>query len=104
MKTRYKIGEFSHPITVTPGDTLKLTLSEHDGALVHKQTVTEPITVSMTITHWVMFYVAGVGFGGLFGGSDIGSKMSEIFVEPERINDDEILIGTTDGNLRDTDA
>ncbi len=91
MKTRYKIGRFNSPVTVSSGDTLKLTLTEKDGT---KQKVTEEIKISMTITHWVMFYVAGVGFGGLFGGKNIGSKIGEIFVEPELIGADDILIGS----------
>ena len=91
MKTRYKIGRLSSLVTVAPGDTLNLTLTEPNG---QKQKVSEEITISMTITHWVMFYVSGVGFGGMVGGPDIGSKMSEIFVEPVLIGDDEILIGS----------
>jgi hypothetical protein len=83
MRTRYKIGEFSHSVTVLPGDELHVTITERDGT---KQKVSEDINVAMTVTHWVMFYVAGVGFGGMFGGPDIGSKMSEIFVEPELVS------------------
>ncbi len=90
MKTRYKIGRFTMPFAVSPGDEVRLTLTEGDGS---KQKVTEEITILMTITHWVMFHVPGVGFGGMFGGPDIGSKMDEIFVEPVLIGDDEILIG-----------
>ena len=89
MKTRYKTGKFSYPVTTCPGDTLNLILSEPNG---QKQKVSEDITITMTITHWVMFYVAGVGFGGMFGGPDIGSKMCEIFVEPVLINDEDQLI------------
>lgn len=89
MKTRYKIGEFTHAMDVYDGDKLNLTLTESDG---QKQKVSEVIKVSMTVTHWVMFYVPGVGFGGMFGGPDIGSKIGEIFVEPERINDEDLLI------------
>ena len=89
MKTRYKTGRFNQPVTVCPGDTLNLTLNE-PGRL--KQRVSEDIAIAMTITHWVMFYVPGVGFGGMFGTEDIGSKMGEIFVEPERINDEDLLI------------
>ncbi len=89
MKTRYKTGKFNRSVSVCPGDTLNLTLTEKG---MRKQRVSEEITISMTITHWVMFYVPGVGFGGLFGGPDIGAKMSEIFVEPVLIGDDEILI------------
>lgn len=92
MKTRYKIGEFDFPITVRPGDTIKLTLTEKEGALVHKQTISEPITIPMEVTHWMMFYVEGVGFGGMFSGSDIGSKISEIFVEPELVDANDKLI------------
>jgi hypothetical protein len=40
-----------------------------------------------------MFHVPGVGFGGLLGGPDLVAKMSEIFVEPVLIYDDDILIG-----------
>ncbi len=89
MKTRYKIGEFNYPITVCPGDLIKLTLTEKNGT---KQKVTEDINVSMEITHWVMFYVTGVGLGGMFGTKDIGSKIDEIFVKPELINDKGMLI------------
>ncbi len=89
MKTRYKIGKFNQSITVYPGDTLNLTLNEPGGL---KQRVSEEIAVEMTVTHWVMFYVPDIGFGGLFGGPNIGAKMSEIFVEPVLI-DDETLIG-----------
>ena len=89
MRTRYKTGKFTRALTTCKGDELHLTLREKDGTT---QTVREDIKVSMTITHWVMFYVPGVGFGGLFGGPDIGAKMSEIFVEPVLISDDEILI------------
>lgn len=93
MKTRYKIGELSGVVTVLPGDTLHLTLTENDafGVERNKQRVTEEITISMTVTHWVMFYVPGVGFGGMFGGPDLGSKMAEVFVEPELVNKDELL-------------
>ena len=90
MKTRYKVGRFNHSVSVLPGDTLNLTLTEPNGC---KQKVSEDITISMTVTHWVMFYVKGVGFGGMFGGPDIGLKMPEIFVNPERINDEDLLIG-----------
>jgi len=89
MKTRYKTGKFTSPISICPGDQLHLTVTEHDG---QKQKVSENINISMTVTHWVMFYVPGVGFGGMFGGPDINSKMSEIFVEPERIDDEDLLI------------
>ena len=88
MKTRYKIGRFSEPISVLPGDQLNLTIT--DGG--QKQKVSEEITIAMTITHWVMFYVPGVGFGGMFGGPDIGSKISEIFVEPELVVEPKLLI------------
>lgn len=91
MKTRYKVGRFSRSVAASPGDELHLTLTEGDGT---KQKVSEDITISMEITHWVMFYVSGVGFGGMFGGPDIGSKMSEIFVDPERINDEDLLMGS----------
>ena len=89
MKTRYKTGKFTEPVTVLPGDTLNLTLTEKNE---QKQRVTEEITIAMSVTHWVMFYVPGVGFGGMFGGPDIGSKMGEIFVKPVLIGEDEILI------------
>jgi len=90
MKTRYRTGEFTYLVTVNDGDLLNLTITDGDG---QKQQVSEEIKVSMTITHWVMFYVPGVGFGGMFGGPDIGSKMPEIFVNPERVNDEDILMG-----------
>ena len=89
MKVRYKTGRFNQPVLVCPGDTLNLTLTEPDGT---KQKVTEEIKISMTITHWVMFYIPGIGFGGMFGTKDMGSKMSEIFANPERINDEDQLI------------
>jgi hypothetical protein len=89
MKTRYKTGKFTQDIEVSDGDTLNLIITEPNGA---KQRVSEDIMIPMTITHWVMFYVPGVGFGGMFGGPDLGSKMSEIFVNPERVDDKEILI------------
>lgn len=89
MKVRYKIGKFSHSVYVRPGDQLNLLLTEPDGT---KQKVSEDVNVSMTVTHWVMFYVPGIGFGGLFGTSDIGSKISEIFVEPELVSEPELLI------------
>jgi hypothetical protein len=93
LKIRYKIGKFSSPVSVCPGDKFNLILTEYDAhGNEYKQKVGEDIEVSMTVTHWVMFYVPGTGFGGIFGGPDIGSKMSEIFVEPELVNDDEILI------------
>ncbi len=89
MKVRYKTGKFNYPVTVRSGDTINLTLTDNNGT---KQEVTEEIKTSMTVTHWVMFYIPGVGLGGLFGTSDIGSKIGEIFVEPELVNDDENLI------------
>ena len=89
MKTRYKTGKFNQPVSVYPRDTLNLTITEPGN---RKQRVTEEIKISMTVTHWVMFYIPGVGFGGLFGTEDIGSKMGEIFVNPEYINNDETLI------------
>lgn len=90
MKVRYKTGSFN-PVAVLPGDTLNLTLTKRDG---QKQKVSENVNIAMTITHYVMFYVPGVGFGGMFGGPDIGSKMSEIFVEPERIGAEDLFIGS----------
>jgi hypothetical protein len=89
MKTRYKIGKFNQTINVHPGDLLNLTITEPNG---RKQKVSEEITIAMTITHWVMFYVSGVGFGGIFGGPNIGEKMPEIFVDPVLIGEDEILM------------
>ena len=89
MKTRYKIGRFSQTVLVCPGDTLNLTVTEPNGV---KQKVTEEIKISMTVTHWVMFYIPGVGFGGLFGTEDIGSKINEIFINPERVNEEDMLI------------
>lgn len=90
MKTRYKTGKFNRSVSVCPGDTLNLTLTEKG---MRKQRVSEEITIAMTVTHWVMFYVPGVGFGGLFGGPDIESRMPEIFVNPKHINDEDLLIG-----------
>ncbi len=89
MKTRYKIGEFNQPIEVRPGDELRLTVTNNDGT---KQKVNEDIKISMTVTHWVMLYIPGVGFGGLFGTSDIGEKMSKIFAEPELVEPSDNLI------------
>ena len=88
MKTRYKIGRFMYPVTVCPGDTLNVTLTELSGV---KQKVTEEITIGMRVTHWVMFHVPGVGFGGMFGGPDLGSKMPEIFTDPERVAEEDNL-------------
>ena len=94
MKTRYKVGRFTAPVTVLPGDKLNLVLKEYDAfGNETKQTISEDINVTMTVTHWVMFYIKGVGFGGLFGGPDVGSQMPEIFVDPERVNDEDRLIG-----------
>jgi hypothetical protein len=90
MKTRYKTGRFNQTVTVCPGDTLNLTVREPGN---RKQKVSENITIEMTITHWVMFYVPGVGFGGMFGGPDIATKMPEIFVNPELVNEEDMLIG-----------
>lgn len=89
MKTRYKIGKFDKEIAVQPGDELHLTVTESNG---EKQKVSEDITIQMTITHWVMFYVPGIGFGGMFGGPDIESNISEIFLDPEYVSDGEMLI------------
>jgi hypothetical protein len=89
MKTRYKIGKFDFPVTARPGDRINLILTEPNG---QKQKVSEGIAVTMTITHWVMFYVPGVGLGGMFGGPDMGERMDEIFVEPQYIKDGEMLI------------
>jgi len=96
MKTRYKIGELSSgPVSVLPGDTINLILTEEDafGVARNKQKITEEITIAMAVTHWVMFYHPGVGFGGMFGTSDIGSKMAEVFVEPELVDEGELLFG-----------
>ena len=92
MRTRYKTGRFKQPVTVYPGDTLNLTLNEPGRRI--KQRVSKDITIAMTITHWVMFYVPGVGFGGMFGTEDIGSKMNEIFVEPELVSGADNLIAS----------
>jgi len=89
MKTRYKTGKLTSSISVIPGDQLHLTVTEGGE---QNQKISENINISMTVTHWVMFYVPGVGFGGMFGGPDIDSKMSEIFVEPERIDNEDLLI------------
>ena len=89
MKVRYKTGKFDYPIKAVRGDTLNLTVTDPNGT---KQKVTEEIKISMAITHWVMFYIPNVGFGGLFGTRVINSKMDEIFVKPECINADEDLI------------
>lgn len=69
MKTRYKIGKFNSPVVVYPGDQL-----------------------NVTITDWAMFYVAGIGFGGMFGGPDLSERINEIFVDPERIDESKSLI------------
>lgn len=89
MKVRYKIGEFTRSVSVCPGDKLIVSITEPDGS---KQEVCEDITISMTTTHWVMFYIPGVGFGGIFGGRNIVDKMSEIFVDPELVLPDENLM------------
>ena len=89
MITRYKIGRFNFPVNIVPGDLINLILTESNG---EKQRVTEVIDITMIVTHWVMFYVPGVGLGGMFGGPNMGERMDEIFVEPERIGDDEMLI------------
>jgi hypothetical protein len=90
LKTRYKIGKFDHALAVGNGDTLRLTVTDDKGV---RQTVSEDITITMTVTHWVMLYIPGVGFGGLFGGPELGEKMSEIFVNPELVDIGETLIG-----------
>jgi len=93
MKTRYKIGKFRDSVSLLPGDTMKLTLTEHDeDGIESQQRVSEEITVPMHVTHWVMFYVPGVGIGGMFGGPNIESKLPEIFVDPECVNNEAKLI------------
>ena len=53
MKTRYKVGRFTAPVTVLPGDKLNLVLTEYDAfGNETKQTISEDINVSMTVTHW----------------------------------------------------
>jgi hypothetical protein len=72
---------------------MKLTLTEHDEyGFESRQRVSEKITVPIHVTHWVMFYVPGVGLGGMFGGPSIESKLPEIFVDPELVTGDEMLI------------
>lgn len=89
MKTRYKIGKFSQEVKVQPGDIVNLTLTESNG---EEQRVSETIMIQMTVTHWLMFYVPGIGFGGMFGGPDIEANISEIFLDPEYVSDGEMLI------------
>lgn len=93
MKTRYKIGKFNSPVVVYPGDQLNVTITDCDNSgNKHREKVSEEITISMEVTHWAMFYVAGIGFGGMFGGPDLSERINEIFVDPERIDESKSLI------------
>lgn len=93
MRTRYKIGELTEPIHALPGDTLNLTLTEREsnGEVCYKHRFDEEITIEMTITHWIMFHVPGVGFGGMFGGDNLGSQVYDIFLDAELVDQDEPL-------------
>ena len=91
--TRYKVGRFHHAINVVPGDTLNVSLKEcyPDGTTMAEHKVEEKITVSQVVTYWVMFYVPGVGFGGMFCGEDIEERIGEVFVDPVKVEPHEPL-------------
>lgn len=90
---RYKVGKFDRSLIVTPGDTLCVSLKEcyPDGTTTVEHKVEEQITVSQVVTHWVMFYAPDVGFGGIFGGSDIEERIGEVFIDPVKVEDGEAL-------------
>lgn len=90
MITRYKTGKLDHAVNMLPGDQLNLTISENGGT---KQRVSEEIKISKVVTHWVMFYVPGVGIGGIFGGPELPLNMDNIFVEAKLVNPNENLVG-----------
>lgn len=94
--TRYKVGRFNYAIQVLPGDVLHLSLKEcyPDGTTMVEHKIEEDIIVAQTVTHWVMFYVPGVGFGGMFGGSDIEDRIGEVFVNPVKVEPSEPLFET----------
>jgi hypothetical protein len=76
-----------------PGDSLHLTLKENysDGTTCVEHKVEEIIRVSQIVSHWVVFYTPGVGFGGMFGGEDIEDRIGEVFVDPVKVEDNEPL-------------
>lgn len=92
--TRYRVGKFDRTFNVIPGDTLIIALQEccYDGTLVVEHKIEEEITVAQVVSHWVMFYVPGVGFGGMFGGPDIEDRIDEVFVDPVKVEDGESLL------------
>lgn len=91
---RYKVGKFDYPVYVSPGDTFKLTLTEHaPNGVEHKQLVQEEITAFRMITTWIMFDAPGIGFGGMFGGDDLEDRIGEVFVDPVKIDREQSLFG-----------
>lgn len=89
---RYKIGKFDYPVYVAPGDLFKLTLTEHEpNGVKREQLVEEEITVTRTITTWIMFDAPGIGFGGMFGGDDLEDRIGEVFVDPVKIEREDSL-------------
>lgn len=99
MQVRYKYGTFSQPITVTPGDLLILSWTEEgiDAQGKHSsrtEEVSEDITISAVLTHYIMFYVPGCPtIGGMFGTQETIDRIGEIFHEPYHVQDDEPLMG-----------
>jgi len=83
MSVRYKIGKFDYEIIVIPGD--RLCVSIRDEHSYKDVKVEEEITAMQKITHWVMFYAPEIGFGGMFGGPNIGDRVHEVFVNPVQV-------------------
>lgn len=84
MKTRFRSGKFEIPFAVLTGDIFNLVLSseylDKSGAKQeHRQTVSEEINHNQIITHWAMFFIPGVGFGGCFGNEKLPEKLREMF-------------------------
>lgn len=84
MRTRFKLGKFDTPVGVLNGDVFSLHLSsdyvDKSGAVQTKlQTISESIKHTQTISHWAMFYMPGVGFGGCFGNDSLPTRIRDMF-------------------------
>ncbi|TXH59143.1 MAG: hypothetical protein E6Q97_00525 [Desulfurellales bacterium] len=90
---RVKFGKFFSAVSVYPGDIFNLKLSSEyikEGQVeTYTQTVSTPITVTQVVTDWVMFFIPGVGFGGMFGNSELRERILQMFPTAYEVPDGE---------------
>lgn len=97
MKVRYKAGKFNQAVSVAPGDLFNCTLTEEalEGGrrIAKQQKVSERITKSFTISHWVMFWIPGCPtVGGMFGTEETLGNINNIFVDAVEVPPGESLM------------